>query len=343
MNTFSRHSLSARSNLQLFAAGVIALLASVHMVSAQLQWDTQSLDRAPGIADTKAEAVFGFVNAGKGSITIDAVEPSSGCSVVPLAKTSYAPGERGQLLATFHIGAPKGKQSAVIRVTSEGGKKTDNLSLNVLIPEIATVLPPLLSWEANAKADFKTVDVLAAPGRTLQILKATANPSNLKTRIETVKEGAHYRVAVAPEDTSKGLFSRLDIVVLADGVEKRFSTYLRVGAGGPGMPVSVLRSTVTEGADALDVEPEGLFWSQTEGLAAKYFTVRTPPGRHLKVRKVWAGNPEFESSFAQVQANEYRVSVKPRSLETRRSTLVTVEADSGEGTAKVLVPAQIGF
>jgi hypothetical protein len=64
-------------------------------------------------------------------------------------------------------------------------------------------------------------------------------------------------------------------------------------------------------------------------------------GRTLKILTTFAGNPDFETSFEETKANEFRVSVKPRTLDKLRSTLVTIEAQSGEGKSMVRVPAQI--
>jgi hypothetical protein len=343
MNPFCSHSPKASRGLLPLAAGAALLLAASQPLMAQLKWDTQSVDRAPAISDTKVEVAFGFENAGKSPVTIDALKSSCDCTLATLEKKTYAPGERGTISAMFKIGDRKGKQAISITVLSDQGTQIGDLRLNVAIPEVAKLMPTLVSWKTNAEPDAKNIEVQAAPGRTIRVVKATSK-GNVRTSIETIEEGARYRVVISPEDTTKSFFSTLDIGVLVEGQEKTVQGYVRIGAGGVGMPASLIpgRSTSAEGADNLDVQPAVLTWDQgAEEAAPKFLTVRAPVGRTLKILTTFAGNPDFETSFEETKANEFRVSVKPRTLDKLRSTLVTIEAQSGEGKSMVRVPAQI--
>ncbi len=137
--------------LRFLVTGSFLFLTVLHPLRAELKWDAQKLDLKPRPTEATAEAKFGFVNAGKSGVTIEAVKSSCGCTVPTLAKMTYAPGERGELTARFNIGDRRGAQSAMIRVSVKGQREPTMLTLNVAIPEVARLTRPF-SFGLRAKS-----------------------------------------------------------------------------------------------------------------------------------------------------------------------------------------------
>ena len=114
---------------------------------AQLKWDTQKADLTPRPTDASVDAKFGFVNAGDSAVTIESVQSSCGCTIPTLAKKTYAPGDRGEILARFTIGDRRGIPSKTVRVAIQGEQEPVVLTLVVNIPEPARITSAMLVWE----------------------------------------------------------------------------------------------------------------------------------------------------------------------------------------------------
>src|ERR1700680_1282953 len=62
-------------------------------------------------------AHYKFTNTGSAAAKIDGVKTSCGCTAAALTKTDYAPGESGEIAATFNFGGRIGAQEKAILVT----------------------------------------------------------------------------------------------------------------------------------------------------------------------------------------------------------------------------------
>jgi hypothetical protein len=201
----------ARHPFRCLLAAFLVLIAFANSLRAELKWDTQRIDLRPRVVDTMAEGKFGFVNAGKEAVTIESVKSSCGCTVPTLAKTKYAPGERGEVTARFNIGDRRGAQSATIRVSVKGEPQPTLLTLKVAIPEVAKMTRRLLVWAPGEKAETKTIDVEALPNQPVRVVKVTSSVPNFEARVETIAEAAKYRIIVKPGSTEQSGFAALNI------------------------------------------------------------------------------------------------------------------------------------
>jgi len=101
--------MKAHNPFPVLPRAVFLLVALAHPLLAELKWDPMRLDLKPRPSDTVAEGKFGFVNAGKEAVTIEAVKSSCGCTVPTSEKMTHDPGERGEVVARFNIGERKAR------------------------------------------------------------------------------------------------------------------------------------------------------------------------------------------------------------------------------------------
>jgi hypothetical protein len=322
----------AHKLVTLFQTTAFLLIASVRPVSAELKWDTQSIDLKPRPADAVAEGKFGFVNAGQEEVTIESVKSSCGCTVPTLEKMTYGPGERGAVTARFNIGERRGEQKATIRVSLKGQREPATLTLTVAIPEVAKVTPIMLMWQAGEKPEPKTVEVEAVAGQPLRVTKASASPAGFESRVETVDDNRKYRVVVTPASTERAAFAVLNIETqLADGV-KTLHAYAQVRAAGTAA-LPVTPPAQKPPAASVEVEPAVLEWEMGKGMPPMSLTVKASTGTAIRSLKASSNSPSFDIKVEAVrESSEYRIVVTPRDAVKEELALVNIESVTDSGT-----------
>lgn len=256
-----------------------------------MKWDTQRIELKPSPTAATAERKFGFVNAGKSEMTIEAVKSSCGCTVPTLAKTTYAPGERGEVSARFNIGDRRGAQTATIRVNVKGQREPALLTLNVAIPEVAKMTPTLLIWTPGEKLEPKTIEVEALPNQPLRVVKVTANEPAWEVRIETIEEAAKYRIVVKPGSMEQAGFALLNIETRIKEGEKVPRAYVQVRTNAKSAPMAALPPSPAAG---VEIEPALLAWDQASALTPKINTVRAPAGGTVKIANLTASTANLQ-------------------------------------------------
>ena len=173
---------------------------------------SSDLDRNAGEAsrvprnEKEVVAVFPFRNSGKDPVTITSATTSCNCTTVELAKTTYAPGEAGELKAFFEIGGRVGHQEKSITLaTSEGPQGYASLTLEVEIRELVTCTPRVVIWHRGEKAMEKFVELVADPAQ--KIAQVTASPSlpSIAARIEVMEPGKRCRLWLKPASTENDI------------------------------------------------------------------------------------------------------------------------------------------
>lgn len=318
----------------LLAAAFFLLTAFAHPLRAELKWDALKIDLKPRPTDTVAEAKFGFVNAGADALTIESVKSSCGCTVPTLAKTTYASGERGEVLARFNIGDRKGAQSATIRVATKGGREAAVLTLTVAIPEAAKMTPAMLLWKAGEKTEPKSIEVEAMPGQPLRVTKVTSSAPNFEVRFETVEESKKYRLIVAPVSAEQPRYALLNIETeIMDGA-KTLHAYAQVRGGSIGeIPGAAgAQPLATTAVPDLELEPAVVVWELKKKPLSKPMTLKVPPGHQAKSIKATSSSPTFETKMETVKESvEYRITVTPRSTAKEELAFVNIEAELETG------------
>src|SRR5438874_12822689 len=89
---------------------VVALTALAQAARAELKWEQTSVDLQPALGDKQAVAHFKYENVGKTSVHFTSVHASCGCTAAQTQREQVAPGEKGEVTATFNIGGLTGTQ-----------------------------------------------------------------------------------------------------------------------------------------------------------------------------------------------------------------------------------------
>jgi hypothetical protein len=313
----------------------------MHPLHAELRWDTQKIDLKPSPVEVTAEGKFGFVNAGKETVTIEGVKSSCGCTVPTLSKMTYAPGERGEVTAKFNIGDRRGAQSATIRVSVKGEREPATLTLNVAIPEVAKLTPSILIWMPGENPEAKTLEVEAVPGQAVSVEEVTTSEPGFEAKVETVTEAARYRVIVTPKGTEKAGFALLNIETKIKEGTKVLRAYAQVRSNVKGAPMTALPPPPQPPA-LVEIEPALLAWDQGTAPAAKTITVRAAAGGTAKIAKVTASTASFDAKTETIKdGSEYRVTITPKSTDKAELAFVSIEIDSGTGKATERAYVQI--
>src|SRR5688500_11610861 len=117
------------ASVRLFASGIndkrILFLSQVALSIATSppqapDWEETTIELTPALGAPNAVGVFKYENKGDTPVHFKgAPRTSCGCTVAALQKTEVAPGEKGEITATFNIGDRTGVQMKTITVETD--------------------------------------------------------------------------------------------------------------------------------------------------------------------------------------------------------------------------------
>lgn len=160
-------------------------------------------------ADAKSiVADFNFENKTDQPVTIAKVDKTCACIGVLVSdgKLAYAPGEKGQIRATFDMGNFAGviNKSVVLYLDKDPEDKPSvTLTVEVHIPVLVALSEKTLKWSIGAKPETQIIDVLVDYIKPIKIIAATCTSDNFKVKVHTLEEGKHYEILVTPADTKE--------------------------------------------------------------------------------------------------------------------------------------------
>src|SRR5207302_10813254 len=144
---------------------VLALAALVQSARAELKWEQTSVDLRPAFNDKQAVAHFKYENVGNTPVHFKSVHASCGCTTAQTQKDQVAPGEKGEITATFNIGDRTGLQVKTVTVQTDDpdpAHATAVLTLKTTIPQLLEIQPAVLYWQGGEEPKPKTITVKAA-------------------------------------------------------------------------------------------------------------------------------------------------------------------------------------
>lgn len=168
-------------------------------VAQAVTWETRELvlEAEPGGA--QVEGVFTFTNQSESDVTITSVKTSCGCTTAKLEKTTYGPGESGQIAVAFAVGDRTGDQVKKVVVRTDAPESpVTTLTLKVGIPQLVEITPRLLKWTAEEDREAKVIDVVLHETHPVVIKGVESGDAEMEVELEEVEEGLHYRVKVVP-------------------------------------------------------------------------------------------------------------------------------------------------
>ena len=193
----------------LFAAVILGSVAAAH---AQLAWEKTEIELRPKPGDQEAVAQFKYTNKGDQPVKITNVKSSCGCTVPALKKNEVAPGESGEITATFKIGNRTGTQVKTVRVdTDHPAQPSANLVLKAVIPDVLQVQPAFVYWQTGEAVKPKTITVRAGKDVPITTLEVTSSNPDFTTSVAKGSAPGEFLISVQPKDTSRLLSATLTI------------------------------------------------------------------------------------------------------------------------------------
>ncbi|HVF73358.1 MAG TPA: DUF1573 domain-containing protein [Chthoniobacterales bacterium] len=191
--------------------GVLSVAMAV-TTQAALIFEKTEVDLKPELGAANAIAVFKYENKGSNPIHIKAVRPSCGCTTAALAKNDVAPGEKGEITATFNIGDRTGTQTKTITVETDDAQQPQTvLTLKATIAQFLELQPSFVYWQAGEAVQPKTIIAKAGKGATVKKLDVTSSSAEFSAKVEPGSGPGEFKISVQPKDTAKPLNATLTI------------------------------------------------------------------------------------------------------------------------------------
>jgi len=153
-------------------------------------------------------ADFNFQNNTDQPVTIAKVDKTCSCIGVEVSdgKLVYAPGEGGQIRATFDMQNFSGviDKTVVLWLDKDPVEKPSvTLTVEVHIPVLVALKEKTLKWSVGAKPETQKIDVLVDYTKPIKIVTTSCTSDNFNVKVITLEEGKHYEIAVTPTDTKE--------------------------------------------------------------------------------------------------------------------------------------------
>jgi len=173
-----------------------------------LDWTQTKIEHQAAIGEPLPAYEFTFKNSGTAAVAITKVLPSCGCLASTLDKETVASGESGTITIKFdRTGLVEDVTRTVIVTTNEMHAKPYELTLRADLPAPLTLTPRLVYWKQGETSEAKTVDIKVNLPSGVLITRAVSNDQNFKVELVTLENGRHYRLDIAPRDTSTRRFA----------------------------------------------------------------------------------------------------------------------------------------
>ena len=190
----------------------ILCLSVAATAQASLVFEKTELDLHPEMGAPTVAAIFKYENKGDAPVHIKAVRPSCGCTTAALAKNDVAPGEKGEITATFNIGDRTGLQVKTVTVETDDPKAPQTvLTFKATIAQMLDLQPAFVFWQANEAAQPKTITAKVAKGITIKNLDVISSSGDFTARVEPGSAAGEFKIQVQPKDTAKPLNATLTI------------------------------------------------------------------------------------------------------------------------------------
>lgn len=188
------------------------LFVSLTSVQAQLAWEKKEIELHPKAGDAEAVANFKYENKGKTPIKITAVKSSCGCTAASTQKDEVAPGEKGEVVATFKIGGRTGLQQKSVTVESnDPSQPVTTLLLKANIEQPIEVQPTFVFWQSGEEPKPKTVKAKMSNDLKSAKLDVSSSNPDFSVKVEKGSAAGEYNINVQPKDTAQPATSTLTI------------------------------------------------------------------------------------------------------------------------------------
>ena len=179
---------------------------------AELKWEQTTLELNPAISEKQAVGHFKYQNAGKEPVHFKSVKASCGCTTAQTQKEQVAPGEKGEITATFNIGDRSGQQVKTVSVeTDDPQHPTTVLTLKTNIPSVLDISPNFVFWQANEKPEPKTIIAKVGKDVPIKELEVKSLSPEFEAKVEKGPGDGQFRIIINPKNTAISSFATVTV------------------------------------------------------------------------------------------------------------------------------------
>src|SRR5207248_10574928 len=194
--------------------GIVALTALAQGARAELKWERTSVDLQPALGDKQAVAHFKYENVGKTPVHFTSVHASCGCTTAQTQKDEVAPGEKGEITATFNIGGRTGTQVKTVTVQTDDpdpAHATMQLTLKAVIPQLLELQPMFVMWQSGEEPKAKIITAKANKDAGIKKLDVVSSVPDFTAKVDAGSAPNEFKISVQPRDTTKAGYATLTI------------------------------------------------------------------------------------------------------------------------------------
>lgn len=195
-------------------AGIVALGAVAQGARAELKWEQTSVDLQPALGDKQAVAHFKYENVGKTPVHFTSVHASCGCTTAQTQNEQVAPGEKGEITATFNIGGRTGTQVKTVTVQTDDpdpARAKTVLTLKAVITPLLEIQPTLVYWQNGEEPKPKIIIAKANKTAAVKKLDVISSIPDFTAKVDAGSAPNEFRISVQPRDTVKAAYATLSI------------------------------------------------------------------------------------------------------------------------------------
>src|SRR5216110_1137120 len=194
--------------------GIVGLTALAQGARAELKWEQTSVDLQPALGDKQAVAHFKYENVDKTPVHFTSVHASCGCTTAQTQNEQVAPGEKGEITATFNIGGRTGTQVKTVTVQTDDpdpAHSTIVLTLKAVITPLLEIQPALVYWQNGEEPKPKIITAKANKDAAIKKLDVTSSVPDFSAKVDPGSAPNEFRISVQPHDTTKAVYATLTI------------------------------------------------------------------------------------------------------------------------------------
>ncbi len=285
--------------------------------------------------------VFTFTNSGTADLEITRVRTTCGCTAGVLSEKILAPGESGEIRASFNTRGYRGRRSMPVFVHSNDPvNSTVQLRIEATVKNVAVFDPRNLSFGQVTRGEKATRETrLVFDGDPVPVREVSARPEFFSARILEPETGEDGSGEASPV--------RIEVEISPDAPVGRHRGTLTARLDHPG--VSSLNGRLMATVEGpLLYSPRLLFFNETEQAegAEKKIRVTNQGQRPIAVRKAESDLDQFQVTVRELDPGREFVAavrLRPEAEPGRYAGQVTIETDlPEEGTVTVPLRANVG-
>lgn len=211
--------------------GIFVLIALAENARAELKWEQTSVELHPTFSDKQAVAHFKYENVGTNPVHFQSVHASCGCTTAQTQKDEVAPGEKGEITATFNIGGRTGTQVKTVTVQTDDpdpSHATTQLTLKAVIPQLLELQPMFVIWRSGEEPKPKFITAKANKDSGVTKLDVVSSAPDFTAKVDRGSVPNEFRISVQPKDTGKPTYGMLTIKPDSPAGAPAFNVAVRV-------------------------------------------------------------------------------------------------------------------